>query len=105
MSLDPEGWTFGGIMTAVTALIGTIGLQQRKQVATLQGSLEKANEALEEERESCGERLSLIETRMDKERDDCDRRYRVLINEFDALRKEVRRYTPRDFPAVKEPGK
>lgn len=102
MSNDARNWM--EIMLGVPVIGGliTVAVQQRKQVATLQGSLEKANKALDEERESCGERLSLIETRMDKERDDCDRRYRQLVSEFDELRREVRRFTPRDFPAAKE---
>jgi len=80
----------GGFVSVIT--------QQRKSLAS-------ANKALENERESCGERLSLIEQRLDKEREDCDRRHRALASDFDELRALVRRFTPRDFPAVKEPGK
>ena len=101
--MTPDDWTFGGIIGGITTLFGGVALQQRKHASTLQTSLEKANKALDEERESCGERLTLIETRMDKERDDCDRRHRELADDVDNLRRLMRRMTPRDFPAVKEP--
>lgn len=84
-------------LPVIGAFVSVITQQRR--------SLVQANETIETERKSCGERITRIEERLDEERDDCDRRHRALASDFDELRALVRRYTPRDFPAVKEPGK
>lgn len=102
---DPRSWSEILIGVPVLGAFAGIVMQQRRQVGTLQGSLEKAHAALETERESFGVRMLKIEARLDKERDDCDRRHRAMEAEIDDLRATMRRFTPRDFPRVKEPSK
>lgn len=63
---DPRSWT--EIMLGVPVIGGLVGVvvQQRSQVTSLQGSLDAANKALKDERESCSERIAAVEARCDK---------------------------------------